>query len=458
MTKPSPMFSIAAYGVTDVGLERKNNEDSFAAADDAGLYVVCDGMGGHASGELASKVAVESIVRFATESIHAENFRWPYQSPRATTLESRILDCATRIANREVFQQAQADARHKGMGTTVVALLLGQDQIGAVHVGDSRIYRMRDGELRQMTEDHSLLNHYRRTRPMTDDEIRNFKGKNVIVRAVGLRDTVEPETHVWDYRTGDSYMLCTDGLSDLVDDDYIQEQMLNVEDGMKGVVTNLVQKALAAGGKDNITVMVVHIGPGAGLEMTTQEIASIGDQYDGMEDTSPGFDAVGGDGFWDHETLPGLETEALVTIRAGANANATLGFDASTLTDKLPSVGAPGQVRIKSRTPTGIPGIDDDTPDGERPALPPTKKFARTQVTNAPTNMALGREPAEVRIRRTNPELAETEPFAKVPARGRDGSINDAAHADTDKYTAADTGLHDETPEAMPVVKDDGDS
>jgi len=443
------MFSIEAYGSTDVGLERKNNEDAFHFAPEHGLYVVCDGMGGHASGELASRITVDSMVKFVTESIHADNFRWPFQSPRATTLETRILDCGIRLANRDVYQQAQADPRHKGMGTTVVAMLLGKDQIGAVHVGDSRIYRVRDGEIRLMTEDHSLLNHYRRTRPMSDEEIRNFKGKNVIVRAVGLRDTVEPETHVWDYRIGDIYLLCTDGLTDLVDDDYISGQLEQAETSIKLTVTNLIQKALAAGGKDNVTVLVLRLDAGAGMEDATEEITALSiPAMEGMEDTSPGFEAIGEGGFWDHETLPGLETDALVTIRAGAPASesaTSVAFDAPTLPG-----GAPIKVKVRD-TPPAMPGLDDDTPDGEQP-MPPRKKgsFGRTLVDKQPPDMPVGDAPTPVRVRRSSPELAETAPVAHK-------TTAEILNADTDKYGAVDLGLNDETPEAVPVVKSDGD-
>ncbi len=302
-------FHIVSYGVTDVGLERKNNEDAFRIVEDAGLYVVCDGMGGHASGELASRIAADAIVEFATETIHAPNFRWPYNSPTATTVETRVLDSAVRMANRKVHEAAVSDPRHKGMGTTVVALFAGRDGIGGVHVGDSRIYRLRAGALEQLTDDHSLLNHYKKTRNMTEEQLRNFKGKNVIVRAVGLRDSVQPDVHVFDMRGGDIMLLCTDGLTDLVPDDRIQTEMELGATDLQAGVNHLLQAALAKGGKDNITIVMLRILDGGGANVRETESEEV------FEDTSPGFEIGVDDGNWDQETLPAYETAALDQLR-----------------------------------------------------------------------------------------------------------------------------------------------
>ena len=298
------MFHITSYGITDVGLERTNNEDAFHISPLSGLYVVCDGMGGHASGEMASAITVESMVEFITETIHQDSFRWPFNSPAATSLETRILDCAVRIANRKVHQKAQEDARHKGMGTTMVAVLAGEENMGIIHVGDSRIYRLRDGALEQLTEDHSLLNHYLRTRSMSDEEIANFKGKNVIVRAVGLRDAVDPELGMVDYQVGDMLLLCTDGLTDLVSDEEINAELSSAMSGdLKKACHNLVQKALQAGGKDNVTVLVMQVTDTAGENQMEQSSSQ-------DEDSSPGFDAADG-GYWDMETQPGYDASTV---------------------------------------------------------------------------------------------------------------------------------------------------
>ncbi len=337
------MFHITSYGVTDVGLERNNNEDAYHIAADAGLYVVCDGMGGHASGEIASSITVESMGEFVAKTIHESNFRWPFNSPTATTLETRILDCAVRLANREVFNSAQQDTKNRGMGTTIVAMLAGETQLGAVHVGDSRIYRLRDGKISPVTEDHSLLNHYLRTRPMTKEEIKNFKGKNVIVRAVGLREAVQPEVHVIDYRVGDRYLLCTDGLTDLVEDEDIEAEMISADNGMEGAVTRLIERALKAGGKDNVTIVMLQINAaGAGDEVTDES------GLEDADDTSPGFDAADGDGYWDQETMPAYEV--------GDLAKAVIAGDPSALNDD----GFASEPTPMDGSPATLPDVQPD--------------------------------------------------------------------------------------------------
>ncbi len=305
------MFHIVARGLTDVGLERKNNEDDYHIDEAAGFFVVCDGMGGHASGEIASRIAVETMAKFATETVHQEGFRFPFSSPDALTPEARVLDSAVRLANRSVFAAAQTDARHKGMGTTLVGLLAGKERLGIVHVGDSRIYLWRRDALTQVTEDHSLLNHYRRTRPMTDDEIRNFKGKNVIVRAVGLRDAVQPEVQGLDVEIDDILLMCTDGLSDLVDDAQIGEILRAAGADLQQAIDALLTLALAAGGKDNITVVALQIV--AGIAPDRPDAAP---RNADIDDTSPGFKAANSGQFWDEETMPSYELPQLPDAEA----------------------------------------------------------------------------------------------------------------------------------------------
>ena len=466
------MFQMLAFGATDVGLERKNNEDALHSEAASGLFVVCDGMGGHASGELASKLAVESVLEFVTDTIHQDNFRWPFQSPNATTVESKVLDCAIRIANRKVYQHAQADSRHKGMGTTVVAMLAGKDKIGAVHVGDSRIYRLREGDLVQLTDDHSLLNHYKRTRPMSEDDIRNFKGKNVIVRAVGLRETVEPETHVWDYKSGDVYLLCTDGLTDLVDDDYIKTQLEQVDVGIKTATTNLIQRALAAGGKDNVTVMILTVEHTAGIDAPTEELESVPhDEQVGLEDTSPGFSAAGENGSWDQETMPGLAGMGIESIEPSAPPDLDSILNAPTEVDNRHLRVTPDTVQVKVRGSASSPlkTLDDDTPD-ETPAMVPERRAkseesSRTLVDKQPPKTPLGRTPAQVRIRHSSAQMSDTEPYG-LPV------VGSAVNEDTDRFDAVNVieavnvigavklidsvnpidSVNEETPDGVPVV------
>ncbi len=390
------MFHLTSFGLTNVGLERTNNEDAFHIAADAGLYVVCDGMGGHASGEVASKVTVDSMGDFATRAIHEANFRWPFNSPNATTLETRILDCAVRLANREVFNAAQANSSHRGMGTTIVAMLAGETQLGAVHVGDSRIYRLRDNKISAVTEDHSLLNHYLRTRPMTKEEIKNFKGKNVIVRAVGLREAVQPEVHVVDYRVGDRYLLCTDGLTDLVDDKDIETEMISADNGLEGAVTRLIERALRAGGKDNVTIVMMQVNASRKEDEPDVEDA---------DDTSPGFDTVEGDGYWDQETMPAYEVgDVAKAVLAGGVQPIIVGSDdgfadAHTPMDSTPAPAEvtpdhvipppPGATAEVSATTDDIP-----PPPGGRAVLPEPINMVDSGEVDAPTPMDAPRSQA----------------------------------------------------------------
>lgn len=471
------MYHITSYGVTDVGLERTNNEDAFHISASDGLYVVCDGMGGHASGEMASAITVETMARFVGTTIHDPNFRWPFNSPTATTLETRILDCAVRLANRDVFNAAQDDVKHHGMGTTVVAMLAGEHQLGAVHVGDSRIYRLRDGKLEAVTEDHSLLNHYRRTRPMTKDEIKNFKGKNVIVRAVGLRESVQPEVHVVDYRIGDRYLLCTDGLTDLVDDEDIELEMISADSGLKGAVHRLVDRALALGGKDNVTIAMMQIDGAsvAGDEADADDESS--------DDSSPGFDAANGDGYWDQETMPAYDVSDLAKAVANVPTRSDDDDDdfvssatpAKVETPQLEDVSdipppPPGVADISAATDEAIPppphgraNLPDTPPDGIV-AANRAARLARSKALEA-----LATAPARPNV---NFDVTPAAPLpaivikagAAVPGDigGQDAGPAGAAiqsarrvHAETAPYQVAGDEFHVDspTPLAIPMVR-----
>ena len=319
------MFRILAYGATHVGRERKNNEDAFRISPDSGLYLVCDGMGGHASGEIASQIASDAMVRFVSQDIHRPDVRWPIDTPAGLAEEARVLDAAVRVANSEVFAAAAVNPLHKGMGTTIVGVLAGTYRLGLVHVGDSRIYRMRGGELTQLTEDHSLLNFYIQTRPMSAEQIKQFAGKNVIVRAVGLRDAVEPDVQVQEYCAGDVYLLCSDGVTDMVDDAIIAATLQDGGDKLTETAERLIDHALNGGGKDNITVVLLQVvkvpdesrsrlSARATLPMHPDDLHA---EHDELEDTSPGFDIHGTDAS-DAETLTEIEVRQATVVRKHA--------------------------------------------------------------------------------------------------------------------------------------------
>ncbi|MCC6217625.1 MAG: Stp1/IreP family PP2C-type Ser/Thr phosphatase [Polyangiaceae bacterium] len=254
MTKP---LRIEVAGQTDVGRKRNHNEDNFAIMADFGLYVVADGMGGHASGEIASKMAVDTLHEFFAATADDPERTWPYKMDRSKGYEENRLITGIKLCNLRIYEQAQRNAKQRGMGTTVVALFAVEDGIYVAHVGDSRVYRVRDGVLEQLTEDHSLLNDYKKMKRLTEEEIANFPHKNVIVRALGMKDTVKVDTRFEAPRAGDVVVLCSDGLSGPVTDEKILELVLANHE-LPACAQALIDAANANGGPDNVTCVVAR--------------------------------------------------------------------------------------------------------------------------------------------------------------------------------------------------------
>lgn len=254
------MQRVTAVGLTDVGRQRDHNEDSFQVAEELDLYVVCDGMGGHASGEVASEIACAKSVEYVADHPVDEG---------DVDGQADMLSKAVQHANDRVYIEGMKDPKLEGMGTTFVGIRCLPTSIVLVHVGDSRIYRWSESDgIEQMTRDHSLLNYkIDRGELTTDEEIANFKQGNVIVRAVGLKDWVEPEVQYVQRRPGDLYMLCSDGLTDLVDDWSISNVLEANFDDLQEAAECLIRMANNAGGKDNITILLARIDdpPGAAL-------------------------------------------------------------------------------------------------------------------------------------------------------------------------------------------------
>lgn len=248
---------IEVAGETNVGMKRNHNEDNFSIIEEAGLYIVADGMGGHASGEVASQMAVDAMREFFSATAQDPERTWPYKMDRSKGYEENRLITAIKLANLRIYESAQRDPRQRGMGTTIVALFAVEDGVYMAHVGDSRGYRIRDGHIEQMTEDHSLLNDYIKMKRLTPEEIANFPHKNVIVRALGMKDTVKVDTRFEQPRAGDTYLLCSDGLSGPVSD----PDMLTIVSGerdLKTAASKLIQRGNENGGPDNITVVLAR--------------------------------------------------------------------------------------------------------------------------------------------------------------------------------------------------------
>jgi protein phosphatase len=248
---------IEVAGQTDVGRKRTHNEDNFAIMPEFGLYVVADGMGGHASGEIASKMAIDTLREFFESTAEDPERTWPYRMERGKGYEENRLITGVKLCNLRIFEQAQRNPRQRGMGTTLVALFAVEDVIYVAHVGDSRVYRIRDGGLEQLTEDHSLLNDYKKMKRLTEEEIRNFPHKNVIVRALGMKDSVKVDTRLEEPRAGDMMLLCTDGLCGPVSDEEIY-RIVESSSELPQVASRLVDAANERGGPDNITCVIAR--------------------------------------------------------------------------------------------------------------------------------------------------------------------------------------------------------
>jgi protein phosphatase len=245
-------------GDTDVGMKRQHNEDRLHLPSEERLTIVADGMGGHASGEVASELAVTTLVEYFEETRDDYQITWPYKLEHGDKQDKNRLVTSIKLANLRIFEAAQREAQYRGMGTTIVAALFLDDGLIIGHVGDSRAYRIRGDRIEQITDDHSLLNDYVKMKKLTPEEIENFPHKNVIVRALGMRETVMVDLHDERPRIGDIYILCSDGLSGMIDDPALHD-IVTGEHDLDRAVDRLVEAANGAGGNDNISVVLARI-------------------------------------------------------------------------------------------------------------------------------------------------------------------------------------------------------
>jgi len=243
---------------TDPGMKRTQNEDYFTFLEEEQLFIVADGMGGHAKGEVASKLAAETLQEFFKRT-KDEDATWPYKMDRQLSYVENRLVCGIKLANWKVHESATKDPMCKGMGTTMVTCMVSGEKGYFGHVGDSRGYRMRGEKIQQMTRDHSLLEDYKEAKPdMTEEEQRNFPHKNVITRALGMRETVQVDIRHDQIQHGDTIMLCCDGLTGMLDDQRIYDIVKAADEDLEKAVTDLVDQANKNGGVDNITVILLR--------------------------------------------------------------------------------------------------------------------------------------------------------------------------------------------------------
>jgi PPM family protein phosphatase len=244
-------------GMTHVGMKRTHNEDNYLVLPEEALLCVADGMGGHSSGEIASKIAIEEISEFFKLTSRDEDATWPFKMDKSKNYDENRLATGIKLANARIYERANSENKYKGMGTTIASVYFASNLAYVAHVGDSRVYSFRDGELSQLTEDHSLLNDYLKAKKLTAEEVEAFPHKNVIVRALGMKDTVQIDIVKLDANEADLFLLCSDGLSGMVTNEEIQQMLLYSED-LQATCNQLIDLANSAGGNDNVTCVLAR--------------------------------------------------------------------------------------------------------------------------------------------------------------------------------------------------------
>lgn len=266
--------------MTDVGRQRRHNEDNVLVKPELGLYVVADGMGGHNAGDVASKLTTTSLQNFfeATKT-GSEIPSELIESSGPADVDARRIVAAVKKANRDVFTISSTHSQHHGMGSTVVALHIGEPgKVHVAHVGDSRCYRVRDGKIEQLTRDHSLINDAIDLKPdLTDEELARLP-KNIITRALGMKDQVKVDIRTEETRPGDLFLLCSDGLSGMISDRQMLE-VLSVTDDPAEACELLIAEANDAGGNDNISALLVRIA-----EDSSEPVLEVTQAKDGAAD------------------------------------------------------------------------------------------------------------------------------------------------------------------------------
>jgi protein phosphatase len=244
--------------LTDVGLQRDHNEDAIASDDTMGFVVLADGMGGYKAGEVASEIAVLSITAELTESL-ANRHLGKFDTTLGKQPEAQLILDAVKSANEVIYSVSQTQPKCAGMGTTLVVAVFTNNKLLVGHIGDSRMYRLRDQILSPITEDHSLLQEQIIAGLITEEQAKYSANKNLVTRALGVNPEVDLELNEYDVEVGDIYLVCSDGLTDLVDDEVIQTAINQYMPDMNVAAKRLVQMANENGGKDNVSVILVKV-------------------------------------------------------------------------------------------------------------------------------------------------------------------------------------------------------
>ena len=249
---------IEAYGRTDVGRRRKINEDSFLVSPETNLYAVCDGMGGHNAGEVASRMAIEALASFVEKSAVEKEITWPWGIDAALSFDANRLSTAIKLANSRVFQAADNREELTGMGTTVVAAVVSGNRMTVGSAGDSRCYLVRDGRLVQLTRDDSWVSAALGEGILNSDDVEHHPLRNVITKAVGARDSIEIDTLEHTLQPGDLALLCSDGLHAMVNEQELARLVVSLPESLEQATARLIDSANEAGGRDNVTVVLLR--------------------------------------------------------------------------------------------------------------------------------------------------------------------------------------------------------
>ena len=247
---------IKLYGLTDIGLVREHNEDAIGIDENIALAVLADGMGGHRGGEMASAITVSTVLDIITKN-HKKINSGDSDEKTGYSMESLAIHNAVSQANKNVHDSSQENAQYRGMGTTVVVVMFYDNRFTVAHVGDSRLYRLRDGELEQITRDHSLMQELIDRGFYTPEQARKSLNKNLVTRAIGINNDVQIDIQEDIAMVDDIYLLCSDGVNDMIEDHLIKSALLDNSDDLETAAAELIRLANEHGGKDNISALLV---------------------------------------------------------------------------------------------------------------------------------------------------------------------------------------------------------
>jgi serine/threonine protein phosphatase PrpC len=251
------MSSIEMIGLTDTGMVREHNEDCFLIVPESGVAILADGMGGHLAGEVASAMAVDQVIHHLLQAF-VDTRKDRRRSPKGQSLESDALVEAIKTANSAIHSASVAKPEQAGMGTTVVAVVFNDNRLTVAHVGDSRLYCYRNGMLTQVTEDHSMVQELLRRGLITPEEARTSVNRNLVTRALGVDPAVEVDVTEQTFESGDIYLLCSDGLNDVLTDEDIAAKLGESGGDLGAAAKQMIGEVNARGGPDNVSIVLIR--------------------------------------------------------------------------------------------------------------------------------------------------------------------------------------------------------